>query len=93
MVIKKSLIWFRKNLRVFDNLVLRESIANSDTILPFYVLDNKIYADTIYGFKRQSDFRLNFLYQSLENLKHNLELMNLSLNIFSGDSFEIISFI
>ena len=93
MVIKKSLIWFRKNLRVFDNLVLRESIANSDTILPFYVLDNKIYADTIYGFKRQSDFRLNFLYQSLENLKHNLELMNLSLNIFSGDSFEIISFL
>ncbi len=38
---QKSLIWFRRNLRLIDNEALWEGIQNSEQYLLLYVFDEK----------------------------------------------------
>ena len=87
----KSLIWFRKNLRVFDNKCLSKALTESQEVIAIYVIDERLFEMTPYGFKRASEFRLKFLYESLINLKNNLAMMNLDLIILEGNSFQQIS--
>ncbi len=87
----KSLIWFRKNLRVFDNKCLSKALTESQEVIAIYVIDERLFEMTPYGFKRASEFRLKFLYESLINLKNNLAMMNLELIILEGNSFQQIS--
>ncbi|NQY78878.1 MAG: DASH family cryptochrome [Candidatus Caenarcaniphilales bacterium] len=87
----KSLIWFRKNLRIFDNQCLDAALRNSDKTVAVFIIEPSFFEDTKYGFKRLSDFRLSFLYESIEQLKANLELLNIHLNIILGDSFSALS--
>lgn len=87
----KSLIWFRKNLRILDNQCLNEALRNSNKTIAIFIIDSSFFAETEYGFKRLSDFRLSFLYESIEQLKTNLELLNIHLNIVLGDSLTVLS--
>ncbi|NBV99645.1 MAG: cryptochrome DASH, partial [Proteobacteria bacterium] len=84
----KSLIWFRKNLRVFDNKCLSKALTESQEVIAIYVIDERLFEMTPYGFTRASEFRLKFLYESLINLKNNLAMMNLELIILEGNSFQ-----
>lgn len=40
---KKSIFWFRQDLRVSDNTGLYEAVKNSQEILPIFILDTNIY--------------------------------------------------
>ena len=44
-----SLVWFRNNLRVTDNLSLKKSIENSDKVIGYVNIDPNINSTTIYG--------------------------------------------
>lgn len=88
---RKSLIWFRKNLRIYDNRCLDTTLRNSDKVVAVFIIDPCFFQNTKYGFKRLSDFRLSFLYESIEQLRSNLELLNIHLNIIQGDSFTVLS--
>lgn len=39
---KKSIFWFRQDLRVQDNTGLFEAVQNSEKILPIFVLDEHL---------------------------------------------------
>ena len=63
---QKSLIWFRKNLRLADNQALWEGIRNSDQYLLLYVFDEKEWEENPLGIRRSSNLKLKFQMGSLD---------------------------
>lgn len=61
---KKSIFWFRQDLRTFDNRWLLKCIEQSDEILPIFILDKNI----ISGFWWLKDKKFWFLREVLETL-------------------------
>ena len=80
-----SLVWFRNNLRVIDNLSLKKSIENSDKVIGYVNIDPNINSTTIYGFKKIEKFRIKFLLESISDLKKQLKKINVSLVVKNED--------
>jgi deoxyribodipyrimidine photo-lyase len=76
----RSILWFRRDLRLADNPALLEAIASSDEIVPIFILDNKLIE--ISGSKR-----LAYLGQSLRALDQS---MGNSLHVMVGDQVEVL---
>ena len=76
-----SLVWFRNNLRVLDNISLSKSIKESDKTIGFINIDPNDFKETSFGFKKTEKFRAKFLLESISDLKKNLEKLNISLII------------
>jgi len=68
---KKSIFWFRQDLRTFDNKWLIEAIKNSQEILPIFILDKNITPEFLW----LNDKKFLFLKEALLNL--DLELKKL----------------
>lgn len=79
MMTKVTVVWFRRDLRIKDNLAL-ENGNKKNKILPVYILDNGAPAK-----QKQGSFSQTWLYKSLESLDESL-LGN--LHIFPGNAEE-----
>jgi len=82
---QNSLIWFRRNLRLEDNQALYEGVQNSERYLLLYILDEKEWKKNPLGLKRSSDRKLNFIWQSVLDLKQNIEAKGGQLLIRKGE--------
>jgi deoxyribodipyrimidine photo-lyase len=65
---KRSLVWFKTDLRLMDNETLVRAIESSDEVIPFFCLDERLITREQYGFKRIEAHRLKFLLESVANL-------------------------
>lgn len=79
-----SLVWFKNNLRVQDNMVLNTAIKNSNHVIAVYVFDIRHFKPTSFGFKKTEKFRTQFLIETIKNLKQNLKKLNIELFIYTG---------
>ncbi|WP_421773889.1 DASH family cryptochrome [Gracilimonas sp.] len=86
---KKSLIWFRNDLRLHDNEALAKA-TQADKILPVYIFDPRHYEPTSFGFPKTGSHRARFLLESLENLQSNLKEHSLDLTFRMGKPEEVI---
>ena len=77
-----NLVWFRNDLRVYDNNSLFQACRKSGKVIGVYFLDPRQFEMTHYGFKKTEKYRAKFLLETLRNLKYNLETKNISLLIF-----------
>lgn len=76
----KSIFWFRRDLRLTDNLAFFEAVKNSSEIFPVFILDPQFLQKC-----PLNDNRLGFLKNALENLSSQLEKFGGNrLNIFYG---------
>ena len=66
---KKSIFWFRQDLRVQDNTWLFEAVHGSRQVLPLFVLDENI----IWKFWGLEDKKFGFLREALEQITKNLQ--------------------
>lgn len=66
---KKSIFWFRQDLRVYDNTWLFEAVYNSKEVLPIFILDEHI----IEKFWWLSDQKFGFLREALEQVSRDLQ--------------------
>ena len=80
-----SLVWFRNNLRIEDNISLSKAINNSDNIFGFINIDPKNFLLTKYGFKKTEKYRAKFLLETISDLKSQLDTLNISLIITHKD--------
>ena len=80
-----SLVWFRNNLRIEDNISLTKAINNSDNILGFVNIDPKNFLLTKHGFKKTERYRAKFLLETISDLKSQLDTLNISLIITHKD--------
>lgn len=81
---KKSIMWFRRDLRISDNIALYQSSKDSDEVLPIFIFDKNI----LDKLKDKKDRRVQFIYDSLIELNKKL---NNNLNIYYGEPVEVIS--
>jgi deoxyribodipyrimidine photo-lyase len=65
----RAILWIRNDQRIQDNKALTAAIADNESILPVFVIDNRLFEKTDLGLERASNRRLNFLGDSLLDLK------------------------
>ena len=76
----RSIIWFRRDLRIGDNPALNAAIEAGDEIVPVFILNSK---STFLGGSK----RLAYLAQSLKELDKSL---GDNLQVFEGDEIEVL---
>lgn len=77
------LFWFRNDLRLHDNEALLQATKQGN-VIPVYVIDKRILKKTSLGFKRSGALRLQFLLDSLRDLKLSLQKAGSDLLIKVG---------
>ncbi len=86
-----GLVWFRNDLRVNDNAVLKNATKNHDTIIGVYCFDPRHYEIGRFGFKKTEKFRAKFLIETIIDLKNNLKKQNIELFVYHEHPETIIS--
>ncbi|WP_339921400.1 DASH family cryptochrome [uncultured Flavobacterium sp.] len=81
---KTAIVWFKTDLRLYDNEALIKAIAQSEEIIPVYCFDDAHFESTKYGFKKTGNYRAQFLLESLQDLDNNLRKMGSGLVILKG---------
>ncbi|WP_405413445.1 DASH family cryptochrome [Maribacter sp. Asnod1-A12] len=84
-----NLIWFRNDLRVQDNSSLTEAMKGSN-VIGFYCFESKFFETDEFGFKRTEKYRAKFLIETVQQLKQELEKINIPLFIFHGNSADYL---
>ncbi len=86
-----SIVWFRNDLRIRDNEVLTRAIAESEQIIPVYIFDPERWRGLDLGFKKTGPFQTQFVLESVQFLKENIQQVGSDLLIKSGNPTKIIS--
>lgn len=86
-----GLVWFRNDLRVNDNAVLKAATKTHKSVIACYCFDPRHYGMSDYGFKKTEKFRTQFLIETLENLKTNLKALNIELFVFTETPETVIN--
>lgn len=87
---KKSIYWFRKNLRLRDNPSLFNVIKDNDEIIFIYIYDLQTYNPKGLDIHEIGDFRKKFMMESVLDLEKNLKSKNIHLHTFEGDKFKVL---
>ncbi len=78
----KSILWFRRDLRVKDSAILSNA---SGEVLPIFIFDQNILEKL-----DADDKRVTFIYNSVVKLKKELKELGLDLAVFYGKPEEIL---
>lgn len=81
---KTAIVWFKTDLRLYDNESLIKALAQSEEVIPVYCFDDSHFETTQYGFKKTGNYRAQFLLESLQDLDNNLRKMGSGLIILRG---------
>ena len=84
---KKSIIWFRYDLRLNDNDAFLNA-SRFDACLPIFILDTNFL-----NLQTNSNFHMSFLNDSLIDLSSKLESLGAKLNFFRGETVEVFNFL
>ena len=87
---KKSIYWFRKNLRLKDNPSLFNAIKDNDEVIFIYIIDLQTYNPNGLDIHEIGDFRKKFIMESVLDLEKNLKSKKIHLHVFEGDKFKIL---
>lgn len=89
---KKIIYWFRNDLRLHEQQVLKHFENSSDKVLlNVYCFDERWFAKHKLGFSKTGAFRTKFLIETVNELKSNLRKIGSDLIITFGKTEEIIS--
>jgi deoxyribodipyrimidine photo-lyase len=80
-----ALFWFRRDLRIDDNAGLFHALRSSHKVLPIFIFDTVILDQL----DDKKDRRVQFIFESLELVKRELEDAGSSLLILYGNPVEI----
>jgi len=67
-----AIFWFRNDLRLRDNPGLRAALEENFSVLPVYILDQRLLSADRWGFQRLGPYRARFLLESLSDLQEDL---------------------
>jgi deoxyribodipyrimidine photo-lyase len=81
---KTKLVWFRNDLRTFDNETLSTAVERSDEIIPIYIFDKRSFLKTPLGFPKTGFFRSKFLLESIIALRNKLRALGGDLIVQQG---------
>ena len=80
-----SIFWFRRDLRLDDNIGFLEALKGEHLVLPIFIFDKNILEEL-----PEDDARVTFIFESLQKMRDQLqEEYNSSLAMFYGSPDEI----
>jgi len=86
---RKVIYWFRNDLRLHDQPVLKTFENKTDILLlPVFCFDERWFVKIKFGFPKTGNFRAKFLIESVNNLKRNLQKIGSDLLIIFGKTEE-----
>lgn len=85
-MVKKNLFWYRRDLRLEDNVALSAALSSGEPVLALFIFDTSITAEL-----PLDDARVNFIYKQLELLNTQLQKHNTSLLIKKGTPISVFS--
>lgn len=74
-----NIFWFRRDLRLDDNVGLLHALNSDEEVLPIFIFDESILSQL-----PKDDARVTFIHQELENIQSQLQKIGKSLAIFHG---------
>lgn len=81
-----NIFWFRRDLRLDDNVGLFHALNSTEEVLPIFIFDDAILSQL-----SKDDARVTFIQQQLKNIQQQLQLIGKSLAVFYGKPFDIYS--
>jgi deoxyribodipyrimidine photo-lyase len=75
-----TIFWMRRDLRIHDNAALYEALKNNKKVISLFIFDTEILDDL-----DQDDKRVDFILQSLQIVKQDLEKLKTSLLVLHGN--------
>ncbi|WKZ58368.1 MAG: deoxyribodipyrimidine photo-lyase [Cyclobacteriaceae bacterium] len=80
-----TLFWFRRDLRIQDNAGLYHALKENANVLPIFIFDTEI-RDKL---EDEKDARVEFIHQTIQQIKSELEALGCSLAVLHGNPIEI----
>jgi deoxyribodipyrimidine photo-lyase len=84
---KITLFWFRRDLRLTDNMGLSQALLHEKSVLPLFIFD-RLILDKL---EDKSDPRVGFIHSQITELKGHLEKRGSSLVVRYGTPQEVFS--
>ena len=81
---RTSIVWFKTDLRLYDNETLYRAVDQNDYVIPVYCLDDAHYQITDFGFQKSGNFRTKFLLEALTDLDARLRDIGSGLMVVKG---------
>lgn len=81
---KRSLFWFRRDLRLEDNAGLYHALKKGNPVLPLFIFDKEILEKL-----PSRDARVLFIHQEISRLKKELEAMGSTLLVKYGKPLDV----
>lgn len=75
-----QVVWFKRDLRIYDHASLFHA-SQKGQVIPLYIVEPFLFEKEVLS-KRH----LNFIYESLVDLKHNLQKHQLDVYVYVGDA-------
>lgn len=82
-----NIVWFKKDLRVSDHRPLFESSSEAPSLGVFIIEDEWLASPEF------SDFHLQFLIDSLNDLKNQMSNLGIPFHVYRGDALRIFKFL
>ncbi|MDG0816359.1 cryptochrome/photolyase family protein [Bdellovibrio svalbardensis] len=82
---KLTLFWFRRDLRLEDNAGLFHALKENSNVLPLFIFDT----DILNKLEDRSDARVTFIYETVSDLKNQLQKRKSDLLVRHGQPLEI----
>ncbi len=79
-----TLFWFRRDLRLRDNAGLYHALKNHQNVLPVFIFDQSI----LQGLP-ESDLRVQFIYETVEKIKSELQQKGSDLLVEYGQPIDV----
>ena len=79
----KTIVWFRSDLRVYDNPALKNAFLESDEIHAVF-----IYSKAQLEKHNESNVKIDFLIKNLNSLEQSLATLNIPLILLNSEGFE-----
>lgn len=81
----KSIFWFRRDLRLDDNIGLTKALQQGLEVEPIFIFDSNITDEL-----NQKDSRIKFIHSRLTELQKDLREFGSGLTVYHGDPVEIL---
>lgn len=79
-----TIFWFRRDLRLEDNVGLFHSLFENEKVLPIFIFDTSILSQL-----ENTDPRVTFIHELLEGIQKKLKTNGKSLAVFYGKPIEV----
>lgn len=81
---KISIFWFRRDLRLHDNVALFNALKSGEKVLPIFIFDTSILEKL-----PKNDARVSFIIKELKSMNEHLKSFDASIDIYHGKPIEV----